>query len=88
MSAPTWIRAQAAGLRSIVDVTSLKIPFLFTGVLSSPKVIRDKNEALTRFLRGYIESLAVIRKDKEATLRSLGSLLQNHRSSRARIGLR
>ena len=66
MSAPTSIRANAAGLRSIVDVTSLKIPFLFTGVLSSPKVVRDKNEALTRFLRGYIESLAVIRKDKES----------------------
>ncbi|HMF49576.1 MAG TPA: ABC transporter substrate-binding protein, partial [Candidatus Saccharimonadales bacterium] len=58
MSAPTSIRANAAGLHSIVDVTSLKIPFLFTGVLSSPKVVRDKNEALTRFLRGYIESLA------------------------------
>jgi len=45
-------------------------------VLSSPKVVRDKNEALTRFLRGYIESLAVIRKDKETTLRSLGKFLK------------
>ena len=76
MSAPTSIRAKAAGLRSIVDVTSLKIPFLFTGVLSSPKVIREKNEALTRFLRGYVEALAVIRKDKDTTLRSLGKFLK------------
>lgn len=66
----------AAGIRSIVDVTSLKIPFLFTGVLSSPKVIREKNEALTRFLRGYIEALAVIRKDNDTTLRSLGKFLK------------
>lgn len=76
MSAPTSIRAKAAGLRSIVDVTSLKIPFLFTGVLSSPKIIREKNEALSRFLRGYVEALAVIRKDKESTTRSLGKFLK------------
>jgi hypothetical protein len=76
MSAPTSIRAKAAGLRPIVDVTALKVPFLFTGMLSSAKVMREKNEAVTRFLRGYIESLAVIRKDKESTLRSMGKFLK------------
>ena len=76
MSAPTSIRAKAAGLRAIVDVTALKVPFLFTAMLSSAKVIREKNEAVTRFLRGYIESLAVIRKDKETTLRSMGKFLK------------
>ena len=87
MSAPTSIRAKAAGLRPIVDVTALKVPFLFTAMLSSSKVIREKNEAVTRFLRGYIESLAVIRKDKETTMRSMGQVSQNHGSSGARIGL-
>jgi len=76
MSAPTSIRAKAAGLRAIVDVTALKVPFLFTALLSSAKVIREKNEAVTRFLRGYIESLAVIRKDKETTMRSMGKFLK------------
>ncbi len=76
MSAPTSLKAKAAGLTPIVNVTELKIPFLFTGVLSSPKVIREKNEALLRFLRGYIEALAVIRKDKETTIRSMGKFLK------------
>ncbi|HEX9265191.1 MAG TPA: ABC transporter substrate-binding protein [Candidatus Binatia bacterium] len=76
MSAPTSIRAKAAGLRAIVDVTALKVPFLFTAMLSSAKVVREKNEAVTRFLRGYIESLAVIRKDKEITMRSMGKFLK------------
>ena len=78
MSAPTSIRARAAGMRSIVDITALKVPFLFTAMLSSPKVIREKNEALTRFLRAYIESLAVIRKDKETTMRSMGKFLKTN----------
>ena len=76
MSAPTSIRAKAAGIKSLLDITALKVPFLFTAVLSSPKVIREKNEALTRFLRAYIESLAVIRKDKETTMRSMGKFLK------------
>lgn len=76
MSAPTSLKARAAGLKSIVNVTELKIPFLFTGVLSSPKVVREKNEAVTRFLRGYIEAMALVRKDKEATLRSMGKYLK------------
>ncbi|HVO94610.1 MAG TPA: ABC transporter substrate-binding protein [Terriglobales bacterium] len=78
MSAPTSIRAKAAGLKQLLDVTALKIPFLFTAMLSSPKIIREKNEALTRFLRAYIESLAVIRKDKDATVRSLGKFLKTN----------
>ncbi len=78
MSAPTSIRAKSAGLNALVDVTALKIPFLFTGMLSSSRVIRDKSEAVTRFLRGYIESLAVIRNDKETTTRSMGKFLKTN----------
>jgi NitT/TauT family transport system substrate-binding protein len=76
MSAPTSLKAKAAGLKPIVNVTELKIPFLFTGVLSSPKVVREKNEALSRFLRGYVEALSVIRKDKETTVRAMGKFLK------------
>jgi ABC-type nitrate/sulfonate/bicarbonate transport system substrate-binding protein len=76
MSAPTSLKAQAAGLKLILNVTELKIPFLFTAVLSSPKVVREKNEAVTRFLRAYIEAMALIRKDKEITIRSMGKFLK------------
>jgi len=76
MSAPTSLKAKAAGIKLLVDVTELRIPFLFTAVLSSPKVMREKHEALTRFLRGYIESMAVIRKDKEAAMKSMGKFLK------------
>ena len=71
LSAPLSIKAQATGSRMLVNITDLKIPFLFTGMLSSPKVVKEKNEALTRFLRAYIEAMAVIRKDKEITLKAL-----------------
>jgi ABC-type nitrate/sulfonate/bicarbonate transport system substrate-binding protein len=78
MSAPTSIKAKAAGLKPIVDVTELKIPFLFTGVLTSAKVLREKSEALTRFLRGYIEAMALIRNDKETTIKSMAKYLKSN----------
>jgi NitT/TauT family transport system substrate-binding protein len=78
MSAPTSLKAKAAGLKPILNITELRIPFLFTGMLSSPKIMREKNEALTRFLRGYIEAMAVIRKDKETTIKSLGKFLKTN----------
>jgi len=76
MSAPTSLKAQAVGLKPIVNVTEMKIPFLFTAMLSSPRVMREKNEALTRFLHGYIEAMAVIRKDRETAIKSMGKYLK------------
>ncbi|HKH21090.1 MAG TPA: ABC transporter substrate-binding protein, partial [Gammaproteobacteria bacterium] len=75
-SHPNALKLKAAGMKTLVDITELKIPFLFTGMLSSPKVVRDKNDALTRFLRAYIEAMAMIRRDKEATIRSMGKFLK------------
>ena len=71
LSAPLSIKAKATGSKMLVNITEMKIPFLFTGMLSSPKIVKEKNEALTRFLRAYIEAMAVIRKDKETTLKAL-----------------
>ncbi len=76
ISAPTTIQAKASGLKPILNITDLKIPFLFVGLLTSSKEIREKSDALSRFLRGYIEAIAVIRKDKETTLRSLAKYLK------------
>ena len=76
LGAPMSLKAKAAGLKMMVNIAELKIPFLFTGILSSPKVAREKNEALTRFLRAYIESMAVIRRDRESTVKAMGRFLK------------
>ncbi len=78
LSAPLAIKARAAGNKMLVNITEMRIPFLFTAMLSSPKVVREKNEALTRFLRAYIEAMAVIRKDKETTFKSLTKFLKTN----------
>ena len=76
LGAPMSLKAKAAGLKMLVNIAELKIPFLFTGMLSSPKVMREKNEALTRYLRAYIEAMALIRRDKEAMIKATGRFLK------------
>lgn len=75
-SHPNALKLKAAGMKTLLDITELKIPFLFTGMLSSPRIVREKNDALTRFLRAYIEAMAVIRRDKETTVKSMAKFLK------------
>src|SRR5438132_14254014 len=44
----------------------------------SPKIRREKNEALARFLGGYVDAMAVIRRDKETTMKSMGKFLKTN----------
>lgn len=76
MSAPTIFQAQELGLKSILNVTDLNIPFIFVGVATSRKVLQQKPDAITRFLRAYTESIAIIRRDKETALKAMGKFLK------------
>jgi ABC-type nitrate/sulfonate/bicarbonate transport system substrate-binding protein len=78
ISAPTTFQAQELGLKPIVSVTDLNIPFIFVGVATTRKVIQQKPDAITRFLRAYTESIAIIRSDKETALKALGKFLKTH----------
>jgi NitT/TauT family transport system substrate-binding protein len=76
MAAPTIFQAQELGLRPILNVTDLNIPFVFVGVATTRKVIQQKPDAVTRFLRAYSESIATIRRDKETALQAMGKFLK------------
>lgn len=76
MSVPTTFQAQELGLKPILNVTELNIPFVFVGVATTRKVIQQKPDAITRFLRAYAESIAIIRRDKETALKAMGKFLK------------
>lgn len=76
MSVPTIFQAQELGLKQIVNVTELNIPFIFVAVASTRKLIQQKPDAVTRFLRAYVESIAVIKRDKETALKAIGKFLK------------
>ena len=76
MTAPTTTQALELGLKPILNVTELNIPFLFGGVCTTRRMIQHKPDQINRFLRAYVEALAVIRNDKETAYRTMGKFLK------------
>ena len=76
MSAPVTFQAEELGLRHILNVTDLNIPFIFVSVVTTRKVIQQKPEAVIRYLRAYTEAISIIRRDKESTLKVMGKYMK------------
>jgi NitT/TauT family transport system substrate-binding protein len=76
ISAPTTFQVQELRFKSILNVSELNIPFIFVGVCAPRKVVQQKPDAVTRFLRAYVESIAIIRRDKETAVKAMGKFLK------------
>jgi ABC-type nitrate/sulfonate/bicarbonate transport system substrate-binding protein len=76
VSAPTTFQAQDLGFKQIVNVTELNIPFIFVGVATTRKVIQQKPEPVSRFLRAYTEAIAIFRRDKDTAMKAMGKFLK------------
>ena len=76
MSAPITFQAQELGLKHILNVTDLNIPFVFVAVVTTRKVLQQKPDAVTRYLRGYTEAISIIHRDKETTMKVMAKFMK------------
>ena len=76
MSAPITFQAQELGLKHILNVTELNISFIFLAVATTRKVIQQKPDAVSRYLRGYTEAISIIRRDKETAMKVMGKFMK------------
>jgi len=76
MSAPITFQAQELGLKHILNVTELNIPFIFVAVVTTRKVIQQKPDAVSRYLRGYVEAISIILRDKETAIKVMAKYMK------------
>jgi ABC-type nitrate/sulfonate/bicarbonate transport system substrate-binding protein len=76
MNPPVIYQAQEIGMKQIVNVTELNIPFIFVAVCTTKRVLQQKPDAVTRYLRAYTEAISVILRDKETTLKIMGKRMK------------
>lgn len=76
MSAPITFQAQELGLKHILNVTELNIPFIFVSVVTTRKVLQQKPDAISRYLRGYTEAISVLLRDKEAAMKVMAKFMK------------
>ena len=76
MNAPLTFQAQELGLKQILNVTELNIPFVFVAIVTTRKVIQQKPDAVNRYLRAYTEALSIIRRDKETAMKVMAKFMK------------
>ena len=76
INAPAIYQARELGMKQIVNVTELNIPFIFVAVCTTRRVIQQKPEAITRYLRAYTEAISIILRDKETALKIMAKYMK------------
>lgn len=76
MTAPAIYAAQEVGLKEIVNVTELNIPFVFVGVATTRRVLQQKPDSVMRYLRGYTEAISVVLRDKETAIKVISKYMK------------
>jgi ABC-type nitrate/sulfonate/bicarbonate transport system substrate-binding protein len=76
MAPPITFQAEELGLKHILNVTELNIPFVFVAVVTTRKVLQQKPDAISRYLRGYTEAISVIHRDKETTMKVMAKYMK------------
>jgi ABC-type nitrate/sulfonate/bicarbonate transport system substrate-binding protein len=60
---PNNLRAHEAGLRLLLDISTLDVAYPAAGVATTRKVLAERREVLRRFTRAYVEAIHVFRTD-------------------------
>lgn len=76
VSPPTTIKAKQAGFKELVDISALDLPFYQAPVVARKSWVRDNPETLRKFMKAYVEAIAVIKKDKNVTKKAIGKYTQ------------
>ena len=64
--------AESLGFKVLVDLSKEGAAYPHQAIISTKTFIRNQPDAAKRFLKGYIDSLALIRRDKEFSMKVLG----------------
>ena len=65
MPEPFLTQAEKLGFRNLYNVTDLKIPFWWNGILSREAIVKAKRPLLLKLTRAMIEAIHIIKTEKE-----------------------
>src|SRR5689334_19376667 len=62
---PFVTQAEKLGFRNLYNISDLKIPFWWNGILSRESIVKTKRPLLSKLVRAMIEAIHIIKTDKE-----------------------
>ncbi|MBI2953605.1 MAG: ABC transporter substrate-binding protein [Chloroflexi bacterium] len=77
LSPPTTIQGRKLGLREVVNIVDLKIPYSFIAFAVNRKYLADNREVVTNFMKAIMEAIAVAKKDKDFTEKVIAKYIKS-----------
>ena len=75
LSSPTTLVARRMGYRELVNIGSLKLPYIHNGIVTRRALTRQNPELVKSFLKAYVEALKIIQEEPEIAKRALARFL-------------
>lgn len=75
LSAPTTLLARRLGLKEIVNIADLKLPYVHSGLVARRSLPRQQPERLRAFLKAYVEAIKISNDNAEISKRALARYL-------------
>lgn len=67
MPEPFLTQAEKLGFRNFYNVSDLKIPFWWNGILSRESIVKSKRPLMLKLVRAMVEAIHIIKSEKEYT---------------------
>ena len=77
LTAPATIRARKAGLKPLLDISKLEANFPFNGIVTRRSYLKGHEDLMRRFLKAYIEGVALAKKDPVFAKKVLAKYFKN-----------
>jgi len=75
LSSPTTLAARRLGQKELVNIASLNLPYIHSGVATRRIFTRQQPEAVKSYLRAYIAAIKIANEDAETSKRALSRYL-------------
>ncbi len=71
LSAPTTLKAKSMGLKELVNIGALKLPYLHAAIGVNRAFAKSHPETIEAFLKAYIEALKILREAPEVAQKAI-----------------
>ncbi|MBI2360356.1 MAG: ABC transporter substrate-binding protein [Deltaproteobacteria bacterium] len=75
ISAPTTLVARRLGYKELVNIGSLKLPYIHNGIVTRRALVRQNPDVVRGFLKAYVAAIKIAREEPEVAKRALARFL-------------
>ena len=79
---PFVTQAEKLGLRNLYNISDLKIPFWWNGILSREGIVKAKRPLMLKLARAMVEAMHIIKTEKEYAISLVQEEFGRYRSGR------